>query len=206
MQNEKIEWGEEIAKLASEVSDVAGGTGVPGLSLIGKFAQRFYNRHLIKRFSNFCNNAEIDEELIEKIQKNENYSNCFYSVLETVRRTHSNLGLTTLALLYKDYWNDEKIIIPAMRSFSEISDQVLLAFIELYELIPEDKDYVDLYEVKDGKKVFHHLYQEAVELINRNIFLQSAYASMHENAPIQGTKWEHTDLYYEYCIAARKFV
>ncbi|MCC5609979.1 hypothetical protein LC612_25200 [Nostoc sp. CHAB 5834] len=206
MQNKKIEWGIEIAQLASEVADSAEGIGVPGLGLIGKFAQEFYNRHLIKRFSDFCKNAEIDEDIIEKIQEEENYSNCFYSVLETVRRTHSKLGLITLALLYKDYWNNEKVLIPAMRSFSEISDQVLLAFIELYESIPKDKDYVDLYEIKDGERLFHHLYQEGVELIIRNIFLQSSHAAMHANGPIQGTRWEHTDLYYKYCIKARKFV
>lgn len=206
MQNEKIEWGIEVAQLASEVADAAEGIGVPGLGLIGKFAQEFYNRHLVKRFSDFCENAEIDEDLLEKIQENENYSNCFYSVLETVRKTYSKLGLIVLALLYKDYWNDKKVLIPAMRSFSEISDQVILVFIELYESIPEDKDYVDLYETKDRERAFHHLYQEGVELIVRNIFLQSSHAAMHANGPIQGTRWEHTDLYYKYCIKARELV
>jgi hypothetical protein len=206
MQNERLEWGTEVIQFVSEVADTAGGLGVPGLGLIGKFAQVFYNRHLIKRFDDFCRNAEIDEDLIEKIQENEDYSNCFYSVLETVRRTHSSLGLATLALIYKDYWNDGEILIPAMRSLSEISDQVLIAFIELYESIPEDVDYLYLHENKDGNEVFHHLYREAVELINRNIFLQSSSISMHSNAPIQGTKWAHTDLYYKYCRKAKNLV
>ncbi|NES99659.1 MAG: hypothetical protein F6K61_03615 [Sphaerospermopsis sp. SIO1G1] len=206
MQNKKIEWGMEIVQLTGEFADATGGNGIPGIGLIGKFAQVFYNHHLMKRFSDFCQNAEIDEELIEQIQEQENYSNYFYSVLETVRRTHSKLGLTSIALLYKDYWNNEKVLIPAMRSFSEISDQVLLAFIELYESIPNDKDYLVLNEIKDGEPIFHHLYPEGVELIIRNIFLQSSHAAMHNNGPIQGTKWEHTDLYYKYCIKAIKFV
>ena len=207
MQNEKkIEWGIEVVQLASEVVDATGGMGVPGINLFGKFAQNFYNRHLVKRFDDFCRNAEIDNRLIEQIQENENYSNCFYSLLETVRKTHSKLGLIVLALLYKDYWDNEKVLIPATRSFSEISDPVLLGFIELYKSIPKDKDYVDLYEMKDGERVFHHLYPEGVELIIRNIFLQSSSSAMHANGPIQGTKWEYTDLYYKYCIKAVKYL
>ena len=206
MQNNKIEWGKEIAQFASEVSDTAQDIGIPGISLIGKFAQAFYAKHMKKRFEEFCKNSEIDEDLIQKIQNDENYSNCFYSVLETVRRTHSKIGLIVLALLYKDYWNDENILIPAMRSFAEISDNTINAFIELYESIPDGKDYILLSETKDGENVFHHLYSEAVELINRNIFLQSAYTAMHANMPIQGTRFDHTDLYYKYCVKAKKRV
>lgn len=184
----------ETLQLVSDAAEMVAGSGVPGIGLIGMFAQNFYNQHLKKRFEDFCTNAEIDNDLIQKIQKNENFSNCFYAVLETVRRTHSKLGLTTLALIYKEHWNDEKVLIPAMRSFAEISDQVLEAFIELYESIPEGQDYVDLYQVEDGDKIFHESYQEGVELINRNIFLQSSYPALHLSGPIQGTKFEHTDL------------
>ncbi len=206
MGNEKIEWGMEAVLLGSEIADVTKDIGIPGIGLIGKFAQTFYNKYLITRFGNFCKNAKIDYDLIKKIQNNENYSNCFYSVLETVRKTHSKLGLTAIALIYKDYWNNDEVLIPAMRSFSEISDRTILSFIELYESIPEDKNYIELSEIENGEKVFHHLYQDAVELINRNIFLQSAYTSINANMPIQGMKWGHTDLYYKYCINAKKYV
>lgn len=204
MQNEKIEWGKEAAQFASEVSDAAKDVGIPGIGLIGKFAQTFYANWMKSRFEDFCKNAEIDEDLIKKVQNDEGYSNCLYSALEAVRRTHSKIGLTALALLYKDYWSNEKILIPAMRAFAEISDQTVLAFIELYESIPEGKDYIVLSEVKDGEKVFHHLYTDAVELINRNVFMQSTYTSMNANMPIQGTRFEHTDLYYKYCVEAMK--
>jgi hypothetical protein len=206
MENKKIEWGMEAVQLGSEVANLASGVGIPGIGLIGKFAQGFYNRYMISRFDNFCNNVEIDEELIQKIQDNENYSNCFYSVLETVRKTHSKLGLTALALLYKDHWDNAKILTPAMRSFSEISDEIILAFISLYESIPEDKNYLELSETDGKEKVFHHLYEEAVELIGRGFFVQSAYSSMHANMPIQGMKFDHTDLYYRYCVRAKEFV
>jgi hypothetical protein len=206
MQDEKIEWGKEVVQFASEVSDAAKDAGIPGIGLIGKFAQTFYAKRMKSRFEDFCKNAEIDEDLINRVQDDEGYSNCLYSALETVRRTHSKIGLTALALLYKDYWNNEKILIPAMRAFAEISDQTILAFIELYESIPEGKDYIILSEVKDGETVFHHSYPEAVELINRNVFMQSAYTSMHANMPIQGTRFDHTDLYYKYCVEAIKRV
>jgi hypothetical protein len=206
MQNENFEWGKEALQTANDLAELTEHSGIPGIGLLGKFVQKFYDYYLKQRFEEFCQTAQVDSSLIAKIQENEDYSNCFYSILETVRRTHSKLGLTALALLYKDYWNDEKILIPAMRSFAEISDQVLLGFIELYESIPEDKNHINLYLEKDGQDVFHPLYQEAVELINRNIFLHSSHASMHASAPIQGIRWNHTDLYYRYCVKARDLV
>lgn len=206
MQNSNFEWGKEILQTTNDLAELAEYTGVPGVGLLGKFLQNFYDYCLRQRFEDFCKTAQIDNDLIREIQENEDYSNCFYSILETVRRTHSKLGLTALALLYKNYWNDEKVLIPAMRSFAEISDQVLIAFIELYESIPEGEKHINLYAEKDGQEVFHPLYQEAVELINRNIFLHSSHTSMHASAPIQGIRWGHTDLYYRYCIKARDLV
>ncbi len=206
MENKKIEWGMEAVQLANEIADTTKDIGIPGIGIIGKFAQKFYNNYLVARFSNFCKNAQIDEDLISKIQNDENYSNCFYSVLETVRKTHSKIGLTVLALIYKDFWNNSEIIIPAMRSFSEISDSTILSFVELYESIPVDEDCIFLLVGEGDNKVFHHLYKDAVELINRNIFLQSAGMQPYGNAPIQGMKWEHTDLYYKYCIKANKYI
>ncbi|MFM5271849.1 hypothetical protein ACEUAK_16280 [Aeromonas veronii] len=80
-----IDWGMEVANISNELSDA----GVLGVGLLGKFAQNFYNDYLNKRFESFCNKAEVDEELINKISVNEDYSNCFYATLETVRQTHS---------------------------------------------------------------------------------------------------------------------
>lgn len=206
MENEKIEWGMEAVQLASEIADATKDIGIPGIGIIGKFAQTFYNKYLIARFGNFCKNAQIDKDLLSKIQSDENYSNCLYSVLETVRKTHSNIGLTVLALIYKDYWNNSEIIIPAMRSFSEISDRTIFSFIELYESIPEDTDFLVFMEDENDGKVFHHLYRDAMELINRNIFLQSAGLHAYGNTAVQATKFDHTDLYYKYCVEAKKYI
>jgi hypothetical protein len=197
-----VEWGMEVANAANELSDV----GVPGVGLIGRFAQGYYNNYLEKRFEDFCNQADIDQDIIDKISENEEYSNCFYASLETIRQTHSKLGVTTLALIYKDHWNNPDFLIPAMRSFNQISNVTLIAFIELYERIESDKNYLCLKEEKDGEQHFHSRYNEGVELIHRNFFVQSVAASMHANAPMQGMKWEHTDRYYDYCILAQKYL
>ncbi|WP_429055208.1 hypothetical protein [Aeromonas veronii] len=173
------------------------------ISYLGKFAQSFYNDYLNKRFESFCNKAEVDEELINKISVNEDYSNCFYATLETVRQTHSQLGVKALALIYKDHWNDPDFLIPAMRAFNQVSNLTLLAFMELYESIDAGKDYLELKVIQDGEKQFHPRYNEAVELIYRNFFVQSVSASMVENGPMQGMKWHHTDAYYDYCVMAK---
>lgn len=206
MENEKISWSIEAIQLTNELAGMAKDIGVPGIGLVGRFTQHFYSKYLLSRFDKFARDANLDEELLEKLLKNESYSNCFYSVLETVRRTHSQLGLIVLALIYKDYWNDPDIIVPAMSSFSEISDSTINAFIELYDSIPEDKNYLELHLIIDGEKVFHNRYKEAVELINRNIFIQSAYSGMAANMPIQGMKWDNTEMYYKYCTEAKKIV
>jgi len=206
MNNKKIEWGMEAIQLGSEIADVTKDLGVPGLGLIGKFSQVFYDKYLHLRFSKFCSDCDLNEELLKKIQSNEDYSNCLYSILETVRRTHSKLGLTALAIIYRENWNDSKTLISAARAFAEISDETINAFIELYESIPKDKNYIELKEIVNGKQLFHHLYNEAVELINRNFFIQTAYTSMNANMPIQGMKWEHTEKYYKYCCRAKEFV
>lgn len=215
MENKKIEWTKEVVQLANEIADVSKDIGIPGVGIVGKFAQDFYNRYLISRFNDFCKNAEIDEDLLLKIQSNENYSNCFYSVLETVRKTHSKIGLIVLALIYKDHWENSEIIIQTMRSFSEISDNAIIAFIELYESIPEG--YPDFYMVLDKNNDPSHLdsnqlekfdrqYQYAVELINRTIFLEAPILEVHSIKALRGLKIEYTDLYYQYCIEAKKYV
>jgi len=204
MENDKISWGMEAIQLTNELAGMAKDVGVPGVGLLGRFTQHFYSKYLLSRFDKFIKDANVNEELLEKVIKNENYSNCFYSVLETVRRTHSKLGLIVLALIYKDYWNNDDIIVPAMSSFAEISDSTIDTFIELYESIPEDKNYLELHLIIDGNKVFHDKYKEAVELINRNIFIQSSYSGIAANMPIQGMKWDNTVMYYKYCKDAKK--
>ena len=176
MRNKSIEWGKEIAQTGSDVAELAKDVGIPGIGLLAKFAQRFYDKHLQKRFAKFLSDAELDQEMIDKISADEDYSNYFYAALETVRQTHSKIGVAALALIYKDHWNDESYLIGAMRAFSQVSDRTLDAFVSLYESIPPDKNFLILRTQKDGEDHFHDLYNEAVELIGRNFFVMWAAA------------------------------
>ena len=203
MQNKKIEIGKEIIQATSDVADLAKDTGIPGIGLLATFAQHFYDKHLQKRFAFFLSDAEVDSKMIENIIENEDYSNYFYAVLETIRQTHSKIGVIALALIYKDHWNDEEYLVAAMRSFSQISNKTIDAFILLYESIAPDKNYLFLQKQKENQTQFHDLYNEAVELISRNFFVMSAGTSMQANGPVQGMKWDHTDSYYKYCKAAK---
>lgn len=203
MSNDKIEWGKEIVQTGSDIAEMAKDAGIPGIGLVARFAQTFYDKHLQKRFEKFVSEADIDEDLINKVASDESYSNCLYAALETVRQTHSKIGVVALALIYKDKWNDEKYLIQAMQSFSQISDTTINAFISLYDSIPKDKNYLALKVIKDRNEDFHDHYNEAVELIRRNFFVMSTGAGMWANGPVQGMKWEHTDTYYAYCQAAR---
>ncbi len=203
MNDKKIEWGKEIVQAGSDVADLAKDVGVPGIGLLAKFAQRFHDKHLQKRFAKFLADAEVDEEMIDKILANEDYSNYFYAALETVRQTHSKVGLVALALIYKDHWNKEAYLLAAMRAFSQIDDRTLDAFISLYESIPSDQNHLVLRTQKNDEAHFHELYNEAVELIGRNFFVMSTGAGVHANGPVQGMKWDHTDSYYNYCQAAK---
>ena len=197
MEDKRMEWGKEIIQVGSDVA------GIPGIGLLSKFAQHFYDKHLQKRFEKFISDAEIDEEMIKNILEDERYSNSFYATLEAVRQTHSKIGVVALALIYKDHWNDEPYLISAMQAFSQISDRTIDAFISLYESIQKDRDYLVLGIQKDEGGEFHELYNEAVELIGRNFFVTSVGARMNANGPVQGMKWEHTDSYYDYCRAAK---
>jgi hypothetical protein len=203
VNKKKIEIGKEIIQAGSDVAGLAKDVGIPGVGLLARFAQHFYDKHLHKRFEKFISDAEIDEELISKISADETYSNCFYGILETVRQTHSRIGLVALALIYKDHWNDEPYLIAAMQAFSQVSDATLSAFILLYESVPKDHNYLTLKVQKGEEGHFHELYNEAVELIRRNFFVMSTGAGIHANGPVQGMKWNHTDSYYAYCKAAR---
>jgi hypothetical protein len=206
MSGKKFEWGREVVQAGSDIAEMAQEAGIPGIGLVARFAQSFYERQLQKRFGKFVTEAEVDQSLIEKILTDETHSNCFYAVLETVRQTHSKIGLSALALIYRDHWNDESYLIGAMQSFSQISDKVIEAYIDLYEAIPVDQDYLVLKVQKDGEGHFHDLYNEAVELIRRNFFIMSTGAGMHANGPVQGMKWTHSDTYYNYCKAAKALV
>lgn len=205
MSKNKIEWGKEIAQTGSDFSEIAKDVGIPGIGLVARFAQHFYDKHLQKRFEKFISEANIDGDLINKISSDEVYSNCLYAALETVRQTYSRVGVVALALIYKDKWNDEKYLVQAMQSFSQISDATINSFIILYDSIPKDKNYLVLKVRKDGDESedFHAHYNDAVELIRRNFFVMSTGAGMWANGPVQGMKWDHTDSYYAYCQAAR---
>ncbi len=202
MQDKRIEWGKEIVQTGSDIAELAKDVGIPGVGLLARFAQHFYDKHLQKRFEKFVADAEIDNEFLFKISEDETHSNCFYGILETVRQTHSKIGLVALALIYKDHWNDEPYLIAAMQAFSQVSDSTINAFVSLYESIPEGQNYLVLKIQKGEEGQFHDLYNEAVELIRRNFFVMSTGAGMHANGPVQGMKWDHTDSYYGYCKSA----
>ncbi|MCW2473251.1 hypothetical protein [Candidatus Symbiopectobacterium sp. NZEC151] len=206
MENKNIEWGKEIVQVGSDVAGLAKDVGIPGVGLVARFIQHFYDTQLQKRFEKFISDAEIDEELLSKISKSETYSNCFYGILETVRQTHSRIGLIALALIYKERWNDETYLIAAMQAFSQVSDATIDAFISLYESIPEDDNHLILKIQNGDEGHFHNFYNEAVELIRRNFFVMSSGASMYANGPVQGMKWDHTDSYYAYCKSAKILV
>jgi len=203
VQDKKIEWGKEIVQAGSDVGSLANNAGIPGIGLLARFAQVFYDKHLQKRFERFLSDAEIDDELIHRICENENYSSYLYAALETVRQTHSKVGIIALALIYKDHWDDGVYLMVATRAFSQISDKTIDAFITLYESIPTDQNYLVLKIQKDDEGHFHELYNEAVELISRNFFVLSTSSVMHANGPVQGMKWDHTDSFYKYCQAAK---
>jgi hypothetical protein len=97
-------------------------------------------------------------------------------------------------------------LIAAVRAFAQISDKTIAAFISLYEEIAEGKNYLMLSTHRVYQNLFHALYNEAVELIARNLFVLSTVASMHANGPIQGMKWTHNDAYYNYCKKAARII
>lgn len=191
------------AELAQYANELAKDSGVPGIGLVGHFCHVFFDKYLESRFKRFLEQASVDEAFLLKIIKNEDYSNCLYSSLETIRRTHSKLGLTALALIYKDYWDKPDFLITAMRAFAEISDKTIRTFIDLYESVsPKDDGVLDLFHAKEIDGDYYSGYKEGVELINRNFFLQTTCMRVGGNNPIQGTVWKNTKIYYEYCKQA----
>ena len=198
-KDELIDIATELAQYANEL---AKDSGVPGVSLVGHFSRIFFDKYLESRFKKFLEDASVDDTFLLKIVKNEDYSNCLYSSLETIRRTHSKLGLAALALIYKDYWNKPDFLISAMKAFAEISDNTIRTFIELYESVVHEDGVLDLFGIKGKDGDFYSGYKEGVELINRNFFLQTTCMRVGDNNPIQGMVWKNTKIYYEYCKQA----
>ena len=202
MDMNKDEIIDSSTEFAQYVNELAKDSGVPGVSLVGHFCHFLFDRYLESRFKAFLEGASVDEAFLRKIVNNEDYLNCLYSSLETVRRTHSKLGLTALALIYKDYWDNPDFLISAMRAFAEISDNTIRAFIELYESVAPNDGVLDLFDKKTKDADFYSGYKEGVELINRHFFLQTTCARLGKNNPIQGTVWKSTEIYYKYCKEA----
>lgn len=190
-------------ELAQYANELAKDSGVPGIGLIGYLSHFFFDKYLESRFRAFFENANVDIDFLMKVSKNEDYSNCLYSSLETVRRTHSKIGLVVLALIYKDYWDKPDFLISAMRAFAEISDKTIITFIQLYESISEKDDGIlDSFVINNSEHDYYKNYNIGVELINRNFFLQTTCSSVGNNNPIQGVVWENTKIYYRYCKEA----
>ena len=89
-----------------------------------------------------------------------------------------------------------------MRTFAEISDNTIRAFIALYESVSPKDGVMDLSDIKVKDGDFYSGYKEGVELINRNFFLQTTCMRLGNNSPIQGTIWKNTEIYYKYCKEA----
>ncbi|MBR4009084.1 hypothetical protein [Fibrobacter sp.] len=189
-------------ELAQYINELAKDSGVPGIGLVGHFCHVFFDKYLESRFRKFLKDASVDNAFLLKIVNDEDYSNCLYSSLETVRRTHSKIGLTAIALIYRDYWDKPDFLISAMRAFAEISDTTIRSFIELYESVAPKDGVMDLLDIKAKDDDFYSGYKEGVELINRNFFLQTTCARLGDNNPIQGTVWKSTKIYYKYCKEA----
>ena len=90
-KDEIIDVSTELAQYANEL---ARDSGVPGVSLIGHFCHDLFDKYLKSRFKKFLEDASIDNVFLLKIVNNDDYLNCLYSSLETVRRTHSKIGLS----------------------------------------------------------------------------------------------------------------
>ncbi|MBA0219755.1 hypothetical protein H4F33_17685 [Pectobacterium brasiliense] len=206
MKKDKFEWGKEIVQTGSDVAALANDVGIPGIGLVAKFVQHFYDKQLQKRFEKFISDADINKDLLDKIAEDETYSNCFYAILEAVRQTHSKIGLVALALIYRNHWNDEQYLIAAVQAFSQISDATINSFISLYEEISDDEGYLILRVSNEEGNSFHEYYNEAVELIRRNFFVLSTGSGMHANGPVQGMKWFHTESYYTQCKLAKNLI
>jgi hypothetical protein len=203
MSKTKNDIAKEFIQAGNDIAGLAADVGIPGIGLVTKITEIFYEKHLSKRFENFIKNSEIDIDIISKIQNDDDHMNRLYAVLETVRQTHSKIGLTALALIYRDHWNNEDYIIGALQSFSQISDKVINAFMVIYDAIPPEQDFLDLLNYSIDGTEFNDLYNEAVELIRRNFFVMSTGpGGVYMNGPIQGMKWKHTASYYEYCKSA----
>lgn len=50
----RIEWGKELVQFGSEMASLTAGVGVPGISVIAKFAEEFYKEFLLFRLAIFC--------------------------------------------------------------------------------------------------------------------------------------------------------
>lgn len=197
MTSEKKEYVMEVLKTSAEVA------GIPGAGLVEKLINTSLQKLIKKRLSDFINKADIDEKFIEKVLENEEYSNCLYAAFETVRQTHSKIGLVAIALIYKDHWKDDNgYLIAAMRAFSQISDKTIYAFVSLYDGITEDESLELVVDRSSEGASFHPLYEEAVELIQRNFFIMASAMEPFKSAPIKGRKWDNTESYYRYCKEA----
>ncbi len=196
-----IKQGMDTVKAICEIT----GHNIPGLDMLAQFMQEHNNNYLCEKLRKFCATAELDPEFIVEVVKNEDQASCLFAAIDTTLHSHSKLGLIALALIYKNHWNNPDFLIPATTAFYKVSNVTLIAFIELYEGIDQDKGYLELLVKVDGVRQFHPKYNEAVELIRRNFFVQTICASNYENAPMQGMKWDHTEKYYDYCVLAKSY-
>jgi hypothetical protein len=86
------------------IQGVAEVASVPGSGLVVLGAQQVFDAILRKRFDAFLRNANVDQHMLDTIASDETHSTHLYAALETVRQTHSKLGLIALALMYRDHW------------------------------------------------------------------------------------------------------
>ena len=91
------------------------------------FAKSYYNDEDIKE--------ENTNKLFNQLQKNSKFEEELYDYCESVRKTSSKLAITTLALIYCDYYkqkiNPDLFCKKACKALSEISDEALEYFLLL---------------------------------------------------------------------------
>ena len=121
-------------KLVIEIADKALEliSGVPVLSTISEIMKNYYYENIRNKWATFLKYAMDIREFFNEIEQNPKLLQYLSDYFESIRTTPSFLAIKTMALILRDFQEDERMQQRTCRAFAGISDEELNMFIKLY--------------------------------------------------------------------------
>lgn len=198
---------ELIVECADKTLELIG--GIPVLSMINKGIKWWYYKNIREKWTTFLQYSINIKDFFNEIEQNQKLLQYLSDYFESIRVTPSFLAIKTMALILRDFQEDERMQQRTCRAFAGISDEELNMFIKLYTDIKCNKQKISIKEECLEEKSDDDLKFYINDLSNRGFLFMEAntgFATYHTDSSFNYTLEFNkiSEIYFKYINQAKK--